>query len=197
MYLSEINSHAMSAERGRRTIRYRGLAPNGARVWTAEEDQICRQFGHDYSLLRKQLPNRTYWALRFRCQRLGLRPKREMFTAGELSRLRRLSAKGSSREELQQAFPTRSLEQISAARKYHGIAISRRPYAPTGSKIIDQIRDRCFALGYTMGDLDILAKSKRYFKGAGWINGNYNYGAIGRAIIALDGSIEICWREYQ
>ncbi len=59
---------------------------------------------------------------------------------------------------------------------------------------VDQIRERAFELGYSMPDIDELARSKRYFQVAGWHNGYINHRAVARAIAALDGDVAASWR---
>ncbi|PSJ53652.1 hypothetical protein [Pseudaminobacter soli (ex Li et al. 2025)] len=195
MYLSEYTRNAHSADRARRRMQYRGETPKGDRLWTGAEDELCRQYGSNYEALRQKLPHRSYEAIRCRCRYLGLRPKLKMVTANELSRMRRLVPTASP-QQLREAFPNRSLRQLRSVSRYHGITRKRPPFKRTGISAIDAIRDRCFELGYSMGDLDELAKTKGYFRKANWIlRGKPNYRAIGRAVEALDGELTIRWRE--
>lgn len=195
MYIGDFNQYATAAERARRRIQYRGVTPAGHSLWTPREDDLCRQHGHDYKVLRQKLPHRSYMSLRARCQSLGLRPKRNLVTGSELSRMRRLVPTASP-EQLREAFPNRSLGQLMKVSQYHGIWRKRQPLSRTGIPVIDAIRDRCFALGYSMVDLDDLAKTKRYFAKAGWFSsGRPNYLAIGRAVAALDGELRVEWRD--
>lgn len=82
-----------------------------------------------------------------------------------------------------------------------GKSLSRH-HPETSTIQADGLRgDRCHTgsmleLGYSMGDLDELAKTKGYFRQAGWtVRGKPNYRAIGRVVEALDGELSICWRE--
>jgi hypothetical protein len=193
MYLNDYTRHAQSADRSRRRMRYRGVTPNGHRLWTPKEDETCRKHGNDYRILQTKLPHRSYEALKQRCRLLGLCPQRQMVTAREVSLLRRLGA--ASVDELRAAFPTRTLSQLNHLRRYHGVPARRRQFSPTGFPIIDSVRSRCFELNYSMSDLDQLAKSNSYFQRAGWLRGNINYRAIGRAVAALDGDLTVRWRD--
>ncbi|TNV13246.1 SANT/Myb domain-containing protein [Ochrobactrum teleogrylli] len=193
MYLSDYSQNANRAQQARRRIRYLGVMPNGSRLWTPDEDQICRQYGTNYSVLMEKLPHRTYLALRSRCQKLGLRPKRQLMTAAELSKLRRLGPTAPA-DKLLQEFPTRTLAQLHALRKHYKISRPKPPLVATGYPILDAIRQRCAELNYSMVDLDALAHTKRYFQNGGWHSGGINYKAVCKAIVALDGEISVCWR---
>jgi len=194
MNLREYTRHAQSANRARRLIQHRGITPQGYQIWTPNEDEICKKHGNDYGVLRRKLPHRSYRALAWRCQRLGLRPKRNLTSAKEISLLRKL-AKNSSSQEIIAAFPHRTVKQLQAIRSYYGIPLPKRRLIPTGFPIVDTIRARCFELNYSMGDLDKLAKTRGYFRRAGWRSAGMNYRAIGRAVAALDGELTIHWRD--
>lgn len=195
MYLGDFNQNATAAERARRRIQYQGATFAGGTLWVAWEDDLCRQYGHNYTILQEKLPHRTYFSLRKHCQALGLRPKRNLVTAGELSRIRRLVPTASP-DQLREAFPSRSPEQLLQVSRYYGIWRKRRPFGRTGISIINAIRDRCFELGYSMVDLDELAKTKGYFARSGWSKSRRpNYRAVGLAVAALDGELQARWRD--
>ncbi|PRD40426.1 hypothetical protein C5748_26995 [Phyllobacterium phragmitis] len=195
MYLNDYSHNARSADRAHRRIRYRGTTPKGDALWTPEEDELCRTYGVDYTVLIKKLPHRSYSALRGRCQKLGLRPQRNLVTASELSKMRRVVPNGTP-EEIRQAFPHRTLGQIGNICRYHGIRRKQEPLKITGHAVLDAIRQRCAELNYSMRDLDELARTKRYFRQAGWLfKKRLNYQAIGRAVQALDGELTVRWRD--
>ncbi len=194
MYLSDYSQNAVRAQQARRRIRYLGTTPNGNRLWTPKEDEICREYGLDYSVLMEKLPNRTYSSLRSRCQKLGLRPKRQLLTAADLSKLRRIGPTA-SHEELQRQFPTRTLAQIHYLRQHYRISRKQQGFSVTGYPILDTIRLRCRNLNYSMVELDALAGTKRYFQKAIWHSGRLSYPAICKAIAALDGEISVRWRD--
>ncbi|MDH0125773.1 hypothetical protein N7376_17360 [Brucella intermedia GD04153] len=194
MYLSDYSQNAARAQQARRRIRFLGIMPNGSRVWTPKEDQVCRQYGSDYSVLMEKLPHRSYQALRSRCQKLDLRPKRQLLTAAELSKLRRLGPTATS-EQLQQEFPTRTLSQIRALRQHYKIRRQQSPFKATGYPILDNIRRRCRELNYSMPDLDVIAGTKAYFQKADWHSKGIKYSAVCKAIVALDGEVSVRWRD--
>lgn len=195
MYLSDYSRHANSADRARRRIFRHGVTPRGAKVWTAEEDTLCRKHGDNYKLLMELLPHRTYLALRARCQSLGLRPKRQYCSGAELLRVRRLYPRA-THEELLAAFPHRKLDHLRKLARYHGIYRAKSKLISTGFPIIDAVRNRCAELNYSMGDLDAIAQSKCYFRKGNWRNSQTpNYGHVCRAIEALGGKLTVDWGE--
>ncbi|WP_024896877.1 SANT/Myb-like DNA-binding domain-containing protein [Brucella rhizosphaerae] len=194
MYLSDFSKNAVRAHQARRRIRYLGITPLGYQIWTQEEDELCQQFGSDYATLAQKLPNRSYMAIKKRCQKLGLRRRLRAVTAKELSMMRRLVPRGTS-NEIQQAFPHRTLNCIKSICLYHGIYREKKPYQTTGIALIDDIRARCFENNLTMADLDDIARTKRYFQNRGWKDSKApNYAAVYKAVAALDGEISIRWR---
>lgn len=195
MYLSDFSKNAVTAQQARRRIRHIGITPLGYQIWTQEEDELCQQFGSDYAALAQKLPNRSYMAIKKRCQKLGLRRRLRAVTAKELSLMRRLVPRGTS-NEIQQAFPHRTLNCIKSICLYHGIYREKKPYQPTGIALIDDIRTRCFENNLSMVDLDDMARTKRYFQNRGWKDSKLpNYAAVYKAVAALDGEISIRWRD--
>lgn len=194
MTLADANAIARRAEATRRRIRLRGTTPTGDRIWTAGEDDICRQHHGDYEALQAKLPHRSYSALRSRCQALGLRPNRQIMTANELSRLRRLYPTA-NHQELQAAFPGRSIERIRRTCSYYRITRNRQPLKETGYAIIDEIRLRCFELNYSMVDLDDIAGTGSYFSKANWHTQGLNAKAVYRAVKVLDGELTVRWND--
>ncbi len=194
MYLSDYSRYAKGGQRARKRMQFVGETPKGHPLWTPSEDAICKQHGSNYSLLMEKLPHRSYQALRSRCQKLGLRPKRQLLTAAELSKLRRLGPTAPA-EKLLREFPTRTLSQLHALRKHYKIPRSKSPLMATGYPVIDAIRQRCAELRYSMVDLDELAGTKLYFRKADWHKSGINYRAVCKAIVALDGEISVRWRD--
>lgn len=194
MYLGEHISGARSAEAARQRMKRRGHNPRGHQLWTMEEDEICQRLGGDYKTLATALPRRSYASIKDHCRLLGLRPKRNLLTAADVFRLRKLYPRG-SREQVLVQFPGRSWEDIQKAARYYRIFRERRPFKATGHPLIDAIRQRCFDLNYTMSDLDEITNSGTYFTKAGWIAGNIRQEYIARAVQALDGSLTIQWHE--
>lgn len=195
MYLSDYSQNAARAQQSRRRIRFLGTTPNGNKLWTPEEDKICRQYGSDYAVLAKKLPHRTHKALQKQCQRLGLRKRVTMITAKELSLMRRIVPTGTP-DEVRAAFPNRSLSRVRDISRYYGIYVKKRRFKQTGYPILDELREQCFKLNLTMADLDDIAGTKRYFQNRSWKNSKKpNYAVIYKAVAALDGEISVRWRD--
>ena len=189
-YTEQANQAAGSRERIKRT----GRTPNGHRLWSEEEDAICRRLHPDYRALEKALPQRTAAAIKSRCARLGIRRKLKPWTAKEISALRKHYPEAPL-DVLKRMFPDRSMAAIRSAARYNRVYRKRKAYVPTGVSVLDRIRARCFELNYTMTDLDALCRSKRYFSNSKWLSGWISHKAIAHAIIALDGEMDAEWRD--
>ena len=195
MDLSYHSRNANSASTSRKRILHRGCTPKGHKLWTAEEEAILVECNGEYAAIRKRLRHRTKTAIAARCQMLGLRKKVHIWTGAELAKLRRLYRRAPIRE-IEEAFPHSNWVNIRQIAKYHGfVGQNRKPYKLTGHPALDEVRRKCFAIRWTMTDLDRAAKTGTYFYRAGWIGKKINHRAIGRAIEALDGQIQACWNE--
>lgn len=174
----------------------RGYAGNN-KLWTEAEDKICRDLHPDYQAILRTLPYRSYYAVRNRCQKLGLAPKRNLVTSADVSKLRRFYST-SKPDELRRLLPGRSLKQIRAIARYYGIRKRRRGFLPTGHPIIDDIRQRCFNLNYSMVELDREAGTGSYFAKGGWHSPNgFSPAKVAKAIVVLDGQIKAEWSSLQ
>lgn len=195
MYLEAWARHAASADRSRQRMRRIGHTPNGRKLWTEEEDALCLEYGHDYKLLAVHIPDRSYAALRARCGHLGIRPKRRIVSARERTLLRRLYPRATT-AELREAFPGRSLVRIQQIARYYGFKRCRAQLTTTGFPVIDEIRQRCHQLNYSMVDLDNIARTKKYFQKACWFNRQTpNPLYVLRAVEALGGKMTVEWDE--
>jgi hypothetical protein len=195
MYLQDFSKGAEYASRARRRIKRLGVVPSGAKLWKDEEDNLCRAHHRNTAKLVKLLPHRSTRAIRGRCQRLGLTAKRNLMTAAEVTRLRRLYPTAPI-SALLAAFPQRSLRSLRQLAKYYRVKRQKPSYKVTGFPIIDSIRKRCETLGYTMSDLDALVGSRRYFASAAWVQKERPSPKwIPKAIKALDGELTVTWSE--
>jgi hypothetical protein len=181
------------AQAMRERIRRQGYVGRGFQLWSKREDDIVLKLYPDYNALVKAFRRkRTYYAIRNRARLLGATPRRHVWTARELSRLRSLYPHA-SRELLLAELPGLSWSQIIAQARHHGFRRARR-YVGTGDPVLDAIRQRCLELGYTMPDLDALSRSKRYFASADWFNkSKVTHGALLRAVHALGGTLSVRW----
>lgn len=196
MRSSWLTRGAVTAERNRSYMAKTGVTMSGERVWSEEEVAKLRRLYplFTYKELVKYFDGRTWNAIRSRAQILGLTKRRHVWTAAEISRLRRIYPTGST-DEIRAAFPGFDLRHIRVIANYHGLFRKRRPFRHIGIPAIDQIRARAFELGYSMVDVDIMARSKRYFQQGGWYSGHVHHRAIARAIKALDGAVSAEWKE--
>jgi hypothetical protein len=163
-------------------------------LWTEDDDAVAKRLYPDYQAICKAL-GRTYSSIRHFCQRLGLAPKRHVWTAPEIARLRRMFPTA-TKDELRTAFHGFSFHHIALTATRHGFRRARRPFKPTGFDVIDQIRERSFQLGYSMPYLDEISCTKGYFTQQQWIAGKrVNYKAVAKAIKALDGEVSAEWND--
>lgn len=181
---------AYSRERARST----GMVA-GRKVWTEAERDVLRKFAPDYKAVRSRLRNRSKRAIHAQTLRLGLAKPIHIWSAAEISKLRKIFP-SASMQEISDAFPHSTLRNIKNAAYYHGFRRMRVEYKPTGIPLLDAVRKRCFEIGWTLKDLDKAAKTKGYFHKAHWRGRHINYRALGRAIEALDGVVHAEWREY-
>lgn len=116
-----------------------------------------------------------------------------MWTAAEVSRLRRLYPR-SSMPELLVALPSRDATQIKFKARHLKLRRARPPLKPAGFELVDAIKQRAVELNYTMRDIDALACCAPYFYKAGWIGKKrLNYSAINQAVEALGGRLVVVW----
>lgn len=194
MSLAYHSRNAVMAQRMRARVQRAGEIA-GQKLWTEQERETVKQLAPDYKALRKALRRRTYVAIRAQAGKLGLTKAIHIWTGAELSKLRKLYPT-SSREDICAAFPHSAWDNIKQAARYHGFRRKRSGYKLTGIPGLDEVRRRCFKIGWTMPDLDKAARTGHYFSRAGWIGKKINHRALGRAIEALDGTVEARWQEY-
>lgn len=184
---------AASAERGRERMKRAGCTPKGHLLWTKEEEDIVRRHAGDYQgAVRALGGRRSYSAVRSRSQALGLAPKRTHWTGEQVLRLRKVYRWGTP-AEMREAFPGRSLGYIHNMARYFGLSRPRKPFAPTGFPVLDEIRRRCFECALSMVDLDAMAGTGTYFASAGWHARHLRMSAVAKAVKALGGELTVKW----
>jgi hypothetical protein len=99
-----------------------------------------------------------------------------------------------STKELMAAFPGMTWYQISGKAHHIGLRGRRPKLKLTGHALIDAVRKRATARGWSMVDLDAIAGTKRYFQKAGWHTSQPNHGALLKAIEVLEGAVSISWQ---
>lgn len=190
---SWISRGAEAAERQRQLIRFRGFAPGNRRLWTEEHDNILRDLFPDYRAAMKKL-QRSYSAVKWRAAVLGLVTKKHIWTARDISQLRRIYPRATN-EELLAAFPGHELRHIRSIASFYRIRRAKRPLVRTGDALLDAVRDRACELNYNMSDLDALAHSGKYFTKASWKGCSVNILFIQRAVKAMGGQLAVAWEE--
>lgn len=184
---------AASAERGRNRVAKTGTSPGGDPIWTAEEEAILRRHHQDYQAAMRALGGRrSYYAVRHKAQAMGLRTKRGHWTGDQVLRLRKLYRCGTP-ADIREAFPGRSARYVHGMARYFGLKRPRKPFAPTGFPVIDQIREKCFECALSMVDLDEMAGTGTYFARAGWHTGQIKMSALAKAVRALGGQLAVKW----
>lgn len=160
--LSYSGSAAASAERSRQRFRQNGCTPSGSKLWSEDENAIGRMYHPDYLKITNTLQGRSLRAVRTQCQKLGIAIRRHICTSHEIARLRRLYP-SADWQTLHLEFPFASQRMISVTSTRHCFYRDKKPYVKTGIKAVDEIRDRCFEIPYSMPDLDDVSQTKIFY----------------------------------
>jgi hypothetical protein len=168
MNLSWIARGAASAERGRRLMMLRGVTPNGHPLWAPwEVGPLVGQYP-DYRSIFPVLSRRTHPAVYNKAGRLGITMRRAPpWSDNEILRLRKVYPKG-TKEEALVAFPGRTYAAVAKAANARGIYKQPKPEKPTGNRLLDQVLTRAKELGFTRADLDVLCRSRKYYRTRSW-----------------------------
>ncbi|MBY5357250.1 hypothetical protein HFO94_27615 [Rhizobium leguminosarum] len=189
MNLAYLARGAASAERARARMLRSGYTVWGQKLWSEEEDLICRLFHPDYFALRQILCNRTDRAIQARCRKLGLVRPRQSWEWLARQKLRKLYPEATY-DELCAAFPDRDLQNIQAAARYYGFKRKKKPYKKTGVPALDAVRSRCYDVKINMRELDEDCRTKKYFQKRGCRTQYPNFRAINRAASYLGGYLD-------
>lgn len=184
-----------SADRLRRAqedcVRRTGHTLRGHKAWTQEEVDALLAAYPDYEEAQRALPHRSRKALEMKIEKLGRARNRFIWTAAEVSRLKRPYTSGAPAAEMLGLLPGKTMPQVWARASRSRFRRPRRTPKPTGLPVLDAVRRRAFELNLTMRDLDAMVGSGSYFRsprGLVWRH-------VGRAIQALDGDVRVFWRE--
>ncbi len=184
--------NAASAERARRRIQREGYNMKGDKLWSDSEKQIVLQLSPDYDEICKLIPQRKRRSIRQMASILGVAGEKHIFTAAEISKLRRLYSKAPWREILE-AFPFSNRERLRCVAKYHGFTRPRKKFKPTGNQPIDALLEKCAAANMSLVDLDKECRTRNYFRHGNWRSSPPNYTRFVRAIELLDGQLRAEW----
>lgn len=169
------------------------LPMNRSRLWSETEDFACWLYSDQLSNLYRLLWWRSKGAIRWRCKELGyIELRGHRWTGREISILRRMYPTA-TKDELCAAIPAASWTAICATARKNGFRRKKRPYKITGILANDQVRLRCYEIGWTMRDLDEESRTKRYFQTRGYRIRYPNFKMINRAVEVLGGQIEVKW----
>jgi hypothetical protein len=192
MNLAYFARNAASAERARARILRSGFTIGGQRIWTPQEDAVCRLFYPDYFAMKQVLDHRTRKAIQARCNRLGLVKPRYCWQGLAKMKLRKLYPEA-SRQEICDAFPGVEWEKIQSAAYRYKYRRKKKPYKTTGIPALDQVRSCCYARNLNMREADEEAGTKHYFQTRGYRTQYPNFKAINRCVRALGGHLEVRW----
>lgn len=173
-----------------------GLSIGGDKIWQDDEVTILRKLWPDYRAIHQSLPSRTLSAIKLKGRSLRLKFKTvQAWTAAEVSLLRRMYPV-TPIEEMGRLFPKRTLRSIFHQASRRRIRKKRQPLPRTGIGALDQIRDRCYDIGWTMNDLTAQCGSARV---ATFHHSNrrfiLRYKDVEDAVRALGGRVVIEWED--
>ena len=163
-----------------------------ARIWDESELALLRQHRHQPELLPGLLPARSARAIEGMRVKLRLTRAYCPWTGTDLAKLRRIYRTMPTAYLLAE-FPGRTLKAIQHHAYGMGLKREKPPYKRTGMALLDQVRDRCHAEGYSMTDLDEIASTGNFFRRRTWAKRKTVSGRVVSAAIALGGQVEVAW----
>ncbi|KAA1176464.1 hypothetical protein FP026_27880 [Rhizobium tropici] len=192
MSLAYYARNAATAERNRRRMRREGVTMNGYKLWTEEEKEIVRRLSPDYDAICKLIPSRKRRSIQHMASAMGVAGEKHLYTAAEISKLRRLYSTATWQEILE-AFPFSDKERLKGVAKYHGFRRPRKKFKLTGDQPIDALLEKCAAANLSLVDLDKECRTKNYFRHCNWRSKPPNYTRIVKAIKLLEGQMRAEW----
>lgn len=168
-------------------------------TWTSAEDKLLQNFYPDYRKILAALPHRTLNSIKHRCELLGIRSKKHVWTNREVALLR-AHYSHSSKAELE-ALIGLSIGKIKS--KAVILRIHRKTrLEPTGSDLVDELLARARYLGVNMVALDRQAKTGKYFQNLRYHIGIsrstrswFRLARVIKGINALGGTLYADWRK--
>lgn len=195
MDLRFLNRMVALSQASQAATRRRGTTTQGHKLWTGAEDDILRKSYPNYQAMKQAMPHRTRIAIWSRCREIGLKRTRHRWLAIEISKLRKLYP-SSPRSVICNEFPDVSWVNIRKAATYYGLRRNPRKHRRTGKPVIDIILSRIEEIEWTLADLDAESGTGNYFRRHYWRRHRLNFNAIAKAVRALDGDLEISWKQY-
>lgn len=134
--------------------------------WTQEEVDLIHKMKPRWKEIQALMPTRSLTRIRAIGYERDMPRKtgQRSWTAAERSLLKKLIDEGKTPRQCMPYFPWIIAPlYLREYAKHHGFKWKRK-LARTGVPVVDQIRDRCLELGYSLVDLDEWCKSGRYFQ---------------------------------
>lgn len=163
-----------------------------SRIWDESELALLRQHHRHPEVLAGLLPFRSARAIEGMRVKLKLTRDYRPWTMADLAKLRRIYRTTPTADIVTQ-FPGRSLKAIQHHAYKMGLKKEKPPYKRTGMRLLDQIRERCHAEGYSMSDLDVIASTGNFFRRRTWSKRKTISSRVVSAAIALGGQVEVYW----
>lgn len=163
-----------------------------SRVWDDAEIALLHQHRDQPQVLPGLLPGRSARAIEGMRVKLKLTRAYRPWTSADLAKLRRVY-RAMPTADLISEFPGRTLKAIQHHAYGMGLKREKPPYKRTGMALLDQVRDRCHAEGYSMTDLDEIASTGNFFRRRTWAKRKTVSGRVVSAAIALGGQVEVAW----
>ena len=162
--------------------------------WTEAEDDTVRRLYPDYTALVQVLRHRTYASIKIRARSFQIVKPKHIWTTIENKRLCELWSK-STTAELRAAFPEMTRHAIMQHGYFLGLPHRGKvPLKITGNWLCDAIRDRSMVLGYTLVQLDAMARTGKYFQESRWLNKpGHQWHPMGKAAMMLGGELRVEW----
>lgn len=204
MLIDEHSRRRLASIRGGERIRQQmirsGFALNGKKMWTEEEKVLVRATYPDYHAMQKAIPHRSRASLECAAFKLGVTRKKFLWSAEQVSLLRRNYPIASTPQELMERIgrPLRSIRE-----KAETLRLKRgpQPYKATGNKLFDDLREHCRILNFSMADLDQLSGTGRYFHSHHWSAGGrgrapwFSLEKTARGVLAIGGALKVSWND--
>lgn len=190
MLISRECLRALDGERAlRRHIAKTGETIAGTPVWTPREIDLLRATFPGRERACSALHRRSWCAIRGKARRLGLVKPLRIWMHEDARLLRSLYPSGMSIDDLVGRFTGKTKRQIWHKATHLRVRRPRRPPRLTGHPLLDRVRQRAFARGFSMTDLDAWTGGTRCFRDARSVN----WPALERAIDLLGGKIVVHW----
>lgn len=188
--LGQFVAGSNSADRLRQHMARTGRTLSGQRLWTDTEIKLLCRFYPDYRRACAALPGRSFDAIRSKALRMGITRPLRIWLDEDLKSLKGPYRQGMPIDDIRTLLPGKTARQIWHRAAHSGWRRPRKPPKSTGLKPDDIIRNRNFALKYTLRDLDEYTDGDGYFLRR---PSRTNWKKISRAVDTLEGRMSIIW----